>query len=256
MFEHNLSPFVFQIGGFGIRWYSLVYIFGFLLAAYFLKKNKEKLSITDDDISNFVIYLIIGVVLGARLFHTLVVDFAFYSQNLIEILKIWHGGMSFHGGLIGAIIATYYFSRKKNISFGVLADILSIPAILALALGRLANFVNAELIGKITDASWCVNYPNVEGCRHPSQIYSSIYRFLIFFYLFIINKKEFKPGFIFWNFIFFESIGRFIVDFYREDVLYLGLTLGQILSIILVVVSIVVFIKYYRDDCKKLFGKS
>jgi len=255
MFDYNLSPFVFQIGNFGIRWYSLVYILGFLLAAYFLKKNKEKLRITEDDVSNFTIYLIIGVVLGARLFHTFVVDFEFYSKNLIEILKIWHGGMSFHGGLIGAMLATYYFSRKKKIEFGVLADILAIPAIFALALGRLANFANAELIGKVTNFNWCVNYPNVERCRHPSQIYSSIGRFMIFFYLIIINKKEFKPGFIFWNFVFFESIGRFIVDFYREDVLYFNLTLGQILSVVLVVISLIVFLRYYKEDCKRLFGK-
>ena len=255
MFEHNLSPILFQIGNFGIRWYSLVYILGFLLAAYFLKKNKEKLNIKEDDVSNFTIYLIIGVVLGARLFHILIVDFGFYSEHLTEIFKIWRGGMSFNGGLIGAMAATYYFSRKKKIGFGVLADILTIPAIFALALGRLANFVNAELIGKITSVNWCVNYPGIEGCRHPSQIYSSIGRFIIFVYLVILNRNEFKPGFIFWNFVFFESIGRFIVDFYREDVLYFNLTLGQILSVVLVVISLIVFIKYYRNDCKKLFGK-
>lgn len=255
MFDHNLSPFLFQIGGFGIRWYSLVYIFGFLLVAYFLKKNKDKLKIVDDEVYDFIVYLIIGVVLGARIFHVGVIDWNFYSQNLGEILKIWHGGMSFHGGLLGAVIASYYFSKKKNINLGVLADIITIPAILALALGRIANFVNAELIGKITEVNWCVNYPNVEGCRHPSQIYSAAARFVVFFYLLILNQKVFKPGFIFWNFVFFESIGRLIVDFYREDVLYLGLAMGQGLSIALVIVSIIVFLKHYREDLGKLFGK-
>lgn len=253
MFEHNLSPFIFQINGFGIRWYSLVYIFGFLLGIYFLKKYKKNLKINDEEIYDFITYLIVGVVVGARLFEVLVWEPKFYFANPLEILKIWHGGMSFHGGLIGAVVAGYLYCKKKNFNFWIFADVLVIPGILALALGRIANFVNAELIGTVTDVKWCVNYPNVESCRHPSQLYGAFYRFLLFFYLLYINKKLFKPGFLFWNFVFLESIGRFIVDFYREDILYIGLSIGQWSSIVLIVISLIVFVKNYKEDWKKIF---
>lgn len=253
MFEHNLSPFIFQINGFGIRWYSLVYIFGFLLSIYFLKKHKDSLKLKDEEIYDFVTYLILGVVLGARIFEVLVWEPRFYFSNPLEIIKVWHGGMSFHGGLIGAMIVTYFFCRKKKIEFGVLADVLTLPGVLALAFGRIANFVNAELIGTITNANWCVNYSNIEGCRHPSQLYAAGYRFLLFFYL--LYLKSFKPGFVFWNFVFLESIGRFIIDFYREDKLYFNLSIGQWSSVVLIVVSLIVFIKIYKEDWKRLFRK-
>lgn len=253
MFEHNLSPFVFQINGLGIRWYSLVYIFGFLLCIYFLKKHKNSLKINDEDIYDFSTYLILWVVFGARLFEVLVWEPGFYFSNPLEIIKIWHGGMSFHGGLIGALIVTYLFCKKKKLDFWIIADLLVIPGILALAFGRIANFVNAELIGTVTNVKWCVNYSNVENCRHPSQLYAAVYRFLLFFYLLVISKKLFKPGFIFWNFVFLESIGRFIVDFYREDTLYIGLSIGQLSSAVLIIISLIVFIKSYKEDWKKIF---
>jgi len=176
----------------------------------------------------------------------------FYFSNPSEIIKIWHGGMSFHGGLIGAVIVTYLFCKKKKIEFGVLADVLTLPGVLALAFGRIANFINAELIGTVTNVNWCVNYPDVEGCRHPSQVYAAGYRFLLFFYLLVINKQLFKPGFLFWNFIFFESIGRFIVDFYREDKLYFNLSIGQWSSIVLIIISLIVFVKIYKEDWKRI----
>ncbi|MBI4158655.1 prolipoprotein diacylglyceryl transferase [Candidatus Woesearchaeota archaeon] len=255
MFEHNLSPFIFEINGFGIRWYSLVYIFGFLLSIYFLKKYKNSLKIQDEEIYDFITYLILGVVIGARLFEVLVWEPRYYFNNLAEIVKVWHGGMSFHGGLIGAVLATYIYCRKKKFDFWIFADLLTIPAALALAFGRIANFVNAELIGTVSNSNWCVVYQNSDGCRHPSQLYAAAYRFVLFFYLVFMNKKKFKAGFLFWNFIFLESIGRFTVDFYREDRLYSGLSIGQWSSIILIAISLIFFIKRYKEDLKKLFGK-
>ncbi|MBI2107120.1 prolipoprotein diacylglyceryl transferase [Candidatus Woesearchaeota archaeon] len=253
MFEHSLSPFIFQINGFGIRWYSLVYIIGFLLVIYFLKKHKDSLKLNEEEVYDFVTYLIVGVVLGARAFEVLIWEPSYYFSNLVEIVKVWHGGMSYHGGLIGAMVVTYLFCRKKKIEFGVLADILTLPGVLALAFGRIANFVNSELIGTVTNVNWCVKYSNIEECRHPSQIYAAGYRFLLFFYL--VYLKSFKPGFIFWNFVFLESIGRFVVDFYREDKLYLNLSIGQWSSVILVVVSLIIFIKFYKEDWKRFFRK-
>ena len=142
-----------------------------------------------------------------------------------------------------------------------MADWLSVPAIFALALGRIANFINGELVGRIWNGSWCINFKNTGGgdiCRHPSTLYAAGKRFLIFGWLLYLTLKEnfkFKPGFIFWNFVFWEGLGRFLVDFYREDILYFHFSLGQWFSLVMIIISLIVFIKYYKGDCRKLFKK-
>ena len=133
---------------------------------------------------------------------------------------------------------------------------MSVPTIFALALGRVANFINGELIGRIWNGNWCVTFPDYgDACRHPSTLYAAGKRFLVFgWLLFLTFKEEFKPGFIFWNFVFWEGLGRIIVDFYREDVLYAGLSLGQWFSLMMVITAVVVFSKYYSKEWKKVFS--
>jgi phosphatidylglycerol---prolipoprotein diacylglyceryl transferase len=257
MYIHNLNPVLLSLGPLEVRWYGLVYVLGFLLIAYFLKKSKKELKISDDNVWDYVFYVALGVILGARLFEIFWNPSYFLSGW--NILKIWEGGMSFHGGLVGAIIANYYFAKKHKIKFMVLADIVAIPAIFILALGRLANFINGELWGRAFDGDWCVNFKNTGGgdiCRHPSVLYAAVKRFLVFFYLLFLSKyKEFKPGFLFWNLVFFEGLGRIFVDFYREDTLHLGFSVGQWFSLVMVIAALYAFYKYYRADCKKLWGK-
>ena len=133
---------------------------------------------------------------------------------------------------------------------------ISTPAIFALALGRIANFINGELIGRVWNGKWCVIFPDYgESCRHPSTLYAAGKRFLIFFYLAWLSlKKEFKPGFIFWNFVLLEGLGRIIVDFYREDILHYGFSLGQWFSLIMVIFAIVMLFKKHKSDWKKIFN--
>ena len=174
------------------------------------------------------------------------VNTSYYFSNPSEILAIWHGGVSYHGGLIGAGLVSYWYSKKKNISLAKLADIIVLPAALILAFGRIANFFNAELIGKPSNVSWCVNFPGYESCRHPTQLYSALYRFVIFGYLLFIKGK--KPGFLFWSYLLLESIGRLIVDFFRVDLTLASLTGGQWFSIVIIIVSSYVLIKnYYKN---------
>lgn len=223
---HNLTPTLFSIGPFEVRFYGLVYVIGFLLAYWALKKavSSGKLNLKQDDIESYILYLMLGVIVGARVFHVLFWGFSYFMANPIKILFIWEGGLAFHGALVGALLVSYWFCKKKKISLMRLADIIILPAVFVLGLGRIANFINGELWGTATNVPWCVYFDGAEGCRHPSQIYGAIKRFFIFGVLFFLNKKERKDGFIFWVFVGLMGLGRFIINFWREDIRYFGLS--------------------------------
>jgi len=244
MFFHNINPILFQLGNLQIRYYGLFYAFGFIIAyflIYYLAKRKQ-LSITKDDVADFLVYAILGVVLGARLFYVLFYNPRFYFQNPFELIAVWHGGLSFHGGLLGAITSTYLFCKRKKINFYDLADIAVMPVALALALGRIGNFMNAELYGRITNVAWCIDYSKnqfiqdlPEGCRHPSQIYASIKNLTIFGVLWFIKDKKLPKGFMFWTFVALYGLSRMIVEFFRQPDEQIGFifnyfTMGQLLS--------------------------
>src|SRR3989338_7491910 len=246
MWVYDLNPVLVDLGPLEIRWYGLVYVLGFLLGVWWLNRvaAQGKLAISKDEVWDLLLYLIIGVLVGARLFMVFW-NPEIYLLHPFNLLKIWEGGMSFHGGFLGIIPAAWLYCRKKKLNFWTVADVLSVPAILALALGRIANFINGELIGRIWDGAWCVVFPEYgEACRHPNMIYSALQRLVVFGWLLWISAKNefrpgqvtgvrdlsftpFRPGFIFWNFVFWEGIGRIIVDFFREDILYGGFSLGQ-----------------------------
>lgn len=257
MLPFNFNSILASIGPFEIRYYGLVYVFGFLLVYFLLWHaiKKKKLNLTNEELDTFILYLMLGVIIGSRGFEVLFWEPAYYFTHPLDIFAVWKGGMAFHGGLIGAILATWLFCRrdsvmKKKVTIAIMSDLLVIPAAFALALGRIANFINGELVGTITNISWCFNFPGYEGCRHPSQLYGALKRFIIVGILISINlvKKTYKPGFLFWWFIGLMGIGRFILDFYREDVRYFGLSLGQYLGLGMLLLSVFVFIIWYKDE--------
>ena len=258
MWIYNLNPVLVHLGPLEIRWYGLVYVFGFLLAILWLKHMQKKgfISLSQDEIWDFVFYLMLGVLIGSRLFE-IFWEPQLYLTHPLDIFKIWQGGMSFHGGFVGIVTAAWLYCKKKKLSFGKMADLMSVPAIFALALGRIANFINGELVGRVWNGSWCVVFPDYgPQCRHPNMIYSFFQRMMVFGWLFFLTFwREFKPGFVFWNFVFWEGLGRIIVDFFREDTLYFGFSLGQWFSAIMVVAAVIAFAKYYREDWKKIFKK-
>ena len=244
MFLHNLNPALLEIGTFQIRYYGIFYATGFLIAyflIYYLAKRRQ-LSITKDDVADLIIYTLIGVVIGARLVYIVFYNPLFYLQNISEIPALWHGGLSFHGGLFGAIVAGFIFCRKKKFDFNDVADIAVVPVALALALGRMGNFMNAELYGRITNVPWCIDYSKNQfvqglptGCRHPSQIYSSIKNLMIFSALWFIKDKKLPKGFMFWTFVALYGLLRTIVEFFRQPDEQVGFiftyfTMGQLLS--------------------------
>ncbi|MBU0472509.1 MAG: prolipoprotein diacylglyceryl transferase [Nanoarchaeota archaeon] len=247
MFVHNINPVLLKIGFFEIRYYSLVYIFGFLLAYFLLlrvAKDKKVKGLTKQVVEDFMVYLMLGSIIGARLLYFVFYNPAVLWTNPFEVFFLWHGGMSFHGGLIGVIVAYFVFRRKHNVAFYDLADILVLPFAFTLFLGRIANFINGELWGTLTNVSWCVKFPGVEGCRHPSQLYEALKNLFVFGILFSMkNVKKLKKGVVFWSFILLYGFGRFITDFWREETQLLGVSMGQFLSLVMVVVAIVYLYK-------------
>jgi len=245
MLIHNIDPVLLHLGPFQIRYYGLFFVLGILIAYFMLNylAKRKKIGLSKEDVADFLLYIMAGVILGARVFYVFIYNWTFYSNNLSEIIAIWHGGLSFHGGLVGAVIAGYYFCRKNKISFYELADLVVIPLALGLALGRLGNFTNGELYGRITDVPWAMKFSGAEGFRHPSQLYESVKNLIIFSVLWFIKDKKFPQGFMFWLFVVMYSTLRFFVEFFRQPDEQLGfiigiLSMGQILSIIFLVVGL------------------
>lgn len=260
MWLHNIDPVLFELGPLEIRYYGLAYLIGALLAYWMLERARRKglLPLNEKEVSDLVVWLIVGVIVGSRLFFVLFYNFSDYlSQPWWKVFAVWEGGMSFHGGLTGIVLAGYFFCRWKKLNMLQVADVLSAPLMLALALGRIANFINGELWGTVSDARWCVNFRNTGGgdsCRHPYQLYEMLKRFAIFGWLLFLGKGMFSPGFVFWNFVFFEGIGRFFLDVVKDDAAYWGLTAGQWMSIIMVCVAAYFFWTRHREDWKKIFS--
>ena len=175
MFINNFDPVAFNFFSLEISWYSLAYIFGIIIGWFYCKKYliKERsiLNIFDD----LIAYLIIGIILGGRLGYILIYNFDYYLNHLTEILMIWKGGMAFHGGLVGVLISTLFFSKKHNINPFIFLDLISAAAPIGIFLGRIANFLNSELYGKQTEIFWSVIFPKIDNLnRHPSQIYEAL----------------------------------------------------------------------------------
>ncbi len=249
MINWNFNPEIFSLFGLSVRYYGLIYAIGFLITFFYLNylRKKNKLELSKEQIYDLIFYAIIGVVLGARIFEVLFWNPSYYFNNLLEIFAVWNGGMSFHGGLIGGLVAGYIFSKKNKISLLKIADAVTIPVIFGLALGRIGNFLNSELYGTITNVSWCVNFQDVQGCRHPYQLYESLKNFIVFFIL-SFDKKDHKQGYSFLLGVSLLNIGRFILDFWKDDLHYLGLTIGQYLSLMFIVIIIYMLLKYYRKS--------
>ena len=254
MFINNFDPVALEIFSFEIRWYSLAYIFGILLGWILAKKlfihNIEIKNKFDD----YLTYLILGIIIGGRLGYVLIYNFSFYLSNPLDIFKIWQGGMSFHGGLIGVIVASIIFARKNNHNSFLYMDIVSLVAPIGLFFGRIANFINSELYGTITNVPWSVTFVQVDNLpRHPSQLYEALLEGLFLFLLLIYFKNKFsnKPGVISGLFLIIYSIFRFIIEFYRvpdEQLGYilLNLTMGQVVSLIFIISGVILFYLKYE----------
>ena len=257
MFINNFDPVAFQIMSFEIRWYSLAYILGIIIGWILCKKILIKNPDINQKFDDYITFLIIGIILGGRLGYVLFYNLNYYTSNIVDIFKIWQGGMSFHGGLLGIIFASILFAKKNNQDTFIYTDLVSLVAPIGIFFGRLANFVNSELYGKVTDVPWAVTFIQVDNLsRHPSQLYEAIFEGIILFALLLYfrNKNYLdRPGLISGLFLIFYSIFRFCIEFFRvpdEQIGYLifNLSMGQIISLIFIIIGTILF--YFKNENK------
>ena len=246
MFINDFDPVAFNIFSLEIRWYSLSYIFGIIFGWLYCKKKLIKDFSIQKLFDDYIIYLILGIVLGGRLGYVLIYNLKYYCSNPIEIFMIWQGGMSFHGAVIGVILTTYIFSIKEKINTFYFLDLVALSSPIGIFFGRIANFINSELYGRETDLLWSVKFILIDNSsRHPSQIYEAIFEGLILFILlnFLITKDGKKDGYISSIFLIFYSIFRFFIEFTREPDVHIGLVLfnlsmGQLISVAVFIAGI------------------
>ena len=254
MFINNFDPVAIEIFSLEIRWYSLAYIFGILLGWTLAKKLFIKNAEIKNKFDDYLSYLIMGIILGGRLGYVFIYNFSFYINNPLDIFKIWQGGMSFHGGLIGVIFASIIFAKKYNQNLFLYMDNVALVAPIGIFFGRIANFINSELYGTITNVPWAVTFIQVDRLpRHPSQLYEALLEGICLFLILIYFRNKFSnnPGLISGLFLIFYSIFRFFVEFVRvpDDQLgyiFLNLTMGQVVSLIFILLGVILF--YYKYE--------
>ncbi|MFC4236969.1 prolipoprotein diacylglyceryl transferase [Thalassospira xianhensis] len=245
-----IDPIAISIGPIAIRWYALAYIAGLLLGwryvVYYCTKTPNIMS--KRDIDDLLFWATLGVILGGRLGYILFYNLEYYIENPANILKVWQGGMAFHGGFMGVIVAIILFARKRGISILAVLDAAAVATPIGLFFGRIANFINGELFGRVTDSPLGMVFPHGgPEPRHPSQLYEAALEGLVLFIvLFALSRSAYvrhRPGILGGTFVAGYGISRIIVEFFRQPdaqlgFLTFGATMGQLLSIPMVLVGV------------------
>ena len=240
VFYHNIEPVLLKLGPLEIRWYGIMYLLSFLFVYWYAKKSAKegKLKLTEEQIDNVMLWLTIALITGARLFDVIFWDSSTFVQQPLKIFAIWEGGLSFHGGLSGMIIAGYLLCKKYRIKLLQFADVFAVPLALGQVFGRIGNFINGELYGGPTTLPWGINFANeisnagTAVFRHPAQLYEAVYDIIIFATLWKLKDKNLPQGTLLAIFLIMYSIFRTLTEFIRIETATIGpLTMGQALNI-------------------------
>ena len=262
---HNFDPVLIDLGIIKIHWYSLAYVFGILIGWWYgrlIITKKIHGSDQENYLKNFddlISYIIIGVIVGGRLGYVIFYNLTFFLNQPIEIFKLWEGGMSFHGGLIGVILSTYIFSKVKKLNYKIYFDIICCAAPIGIFLGRIANFINSELYGTPTDKPWGIIFPEIDNLsRHPSQLYEAFLEGIVLFVLvnFLFLKKNSNYGLVSFLFLIFYGIFRIVSEFFREPDKHIGyifdfISLGSLLSVGMMIFAILFVLKINLNEQNK-----
>ena len=256
----NINPIAIDIGIIKIRWYALSYICGILLSWLLILKiiKTKNIKVSNKNISDLISNCMIGIIVGGRLGYVIFYNPEYYINNLLEVFKIWNGGMSFHGGFIGVIIAVIYTSKSYKIPTMFFSDLISVVSPIGIFFGRIANFINGELYGKVTTHKFGMIFPKGGSSpRHPSQIYEAFFEGLLLFVILwlLMNISNFfdKKGLMTASFIFLYGVFRFFVEFFREPDLHIGylyfnLSMGQILSLPMIIIGLYLINRFYKKS--------
>jgi phosphatidylglycerol:prolipoprotein diacylglycerol transferase len=253
----DMNPIMIDLGLIRVSWYGMMYVLGFmgsyLLVRYQMKR--KDFGVSRVEVENLYFYLIIGLMVGARLGYVLFYDLKMYLADPLEIFAIWRGGMSFHGGLIGVLVVGVMFSWKNRKSFWKIADLIIVTAPIGLGLGRIGNFINGELYGRVTNLPWGMIFPRGGSLpRHPSQLYeSALEGGVLFIILWFLKDRRLPTGGVLAAFLFFYGCFRFFVEFFREPDGHIGFiigsfTLGQLLSSFMIVGGVILYLYLKRKD--------
>jgi phosphatidylglycerol:prolipoprotein diacylglycerol transferase len=245
----EINPVIFEVGPFAIRWYGMAYVLGILAGFLLLKSEfKKRLNMNQAMVMDVMTWVIIGIIIGGRIGYILFYDLAYYLQFPFKIFAVWEGGMSYHGGALGVLVSTWIFAKKNNKSLWGILDLLAVGSTIGIGLGRLANFINGELYGRVSSVPWAMVFPMGGPLpRHPSQLYEAFFEggvlFLILFWL--LKKTTLKNGNILGLYLIGYGVIRIGIECVREPDTQLGLfwnmiSMGQILSGAMVLTGIVI----------------
>jgi phosphatidylglycerol:prolipoprotein diacylglycerol transferase len=253
-----IDPVAISLGPLAVRWYALAYIVGILLGWRYARAlaRRSPFGVGPEDFDDLVLWATLGIVLGGRLGYVLFYNPSFFLENPLQILAIWSGGMSFHGGAIGVAVATILFARHRGLPIHAISDIVGAAAPIGLCLGRIANFVNGELYGRPGDVPWAMAFPGGgPEPRHPSQLYEALLEgvvlFLVLYALVRYANALARPWFVTGAFLVGYGIARILAELFREpdshiSYLALGTTMGQLLSLPMVAVGLWLILRSRR----------
>ncbi len=229
---HGIDPVFLRLGPVELRWYGLMYMLGFVVAYFVMRRmvRVHRLGMSRDEIYDILFYMILGVLIGGRAGYILLYDLTTYFENPAAIIALWRGGMSFHGGLAGTTIAAWVLARRRRWRFLDIADLAAVAAPIGLGLGRIGNFINGELYGRPSSLPWAMVFPGGGDVgRHPSQLYEALLEGLVLsLFLAWLFGRRLAPGTTLWGFLGGYGLVRFMVEFVREPDAHIGLDLGPL----------------------------
>lgn len=253
----NIDPVIFSVGPLQVRWYGLMYVLGFAASLVLVKYQIKKFNFKEFDVhfENLNLVLILSLVLGGRLGYVLFYNLPYYLKHPLEILATWQGGMSFHGGLLGLTIGAVIFCKKNKLDFWRVIDLYVVTIPIGLGFGRIGNFINAELYGRVTDVPWGMVFPGGGPYpRHPSQLYEAFLEGVVLFLVLWFLKEKQNPPSASWPygsmgalFLILYGVFRIFVEFFREPDAHLGfitagITMGQLLSSLMIIAGFILFL--------------
>lgn len=248
-FVHNIDPVAFEFGGVYFWWYGFSYSLGFLCVFLWFYRHRESLAMTVSEVLSITLFLCVGVLLGGRLVEVLFYEFDYYRAHPLQIPAFWLGGMATHGLLLGGTLGVLLFCQIRGRNVLRIADALAVPVAWVMGVGRLGNFIDGQISGAVTDVSWAVQFPDLDGFRHPVVLYDGLKNLLIIPLLIWISRRKRPRGVVFAHFIFWYAFLRIFIDLFREyRVETFGLDTGQMINIAMAVLGLALLIWLHRHE--------